>query len=428
MVASDEMLSECLLARQSPRRQNCGADILSARSPRDESNSSNTSCENFNHQKASFAGVAPSCGRGDSRVCTPGSNLPPLGLQVDYTQDANWDTTAVVGFNSTIGTWGVTQRYVYSPYGSITVLTADRTTPPAGTQPTVNNLYQGMTLDAMAGLYYERFRNYNPGLGTWISQDPLSYVNGANTYQFVGGGPVDSVDPSGLGVGHHIIPAQLFDDQSLFTKGSPGYKFFKKFTTGETTPPHGFSKEHSDYTKAVKKLIQKWLKDHPKVDPKCKEFSEEDAEAIADDVLKSDDPDIRSFLRSVFRQVTKPSEYFKQMMDTFDTAGEVAGQGQPVSAAQAIAGSGPIPGTENLTEDQLVQYEDAASNAQQADIAAQQSEGVLGEAIDSIDAGSTDIEFFFRNEAPSNPLGGLTSSAGIFQAEDVELFIEEMPK
>ena len=46
MVATDEMLSECLLARQSPRRQNCGADILSARSHRDTSNSSNTSCAN----------------------------------------------------------------------------------------------------------------------------------------------------------------------------------------------------------------------------------------------------------------------------------------------------------------------------------------------------------------------------------------------
>ena len=46
MVASDEMFSECLLASQSPRRQNCGADILSARSHRDTSNSSNTSCAN----------------------------------------------------------------------------------------------------------------------------------------------------------------------------------------------------------------------------------------------------------------------------------------------------------------------------------------------------------------------------------------------
>ena len=115
-----------------------------------------------------------------------------------YLQNANWDTTAVVGFNSTTGTWGVTQRYVYSPYGSMIVLNSDFSTPPAGTQPLVSNLYQGMTLDVVTGLYDERFRNYSPSLGTWISQDPLSYVNGANTYQFVMGNPVGMVDPKGL--------------------------------------------------------------------------------------------------------------------------------------------------------------------------------------------------------------------------------------
>ena len=158
MVAADEMLSECLLARQSPRRQNCGADILSARRPRDTSSSSNNSCENLNHRKSAVNRVVSSCGHGDSRVCTPGSNLPPLGLQVDYLQDANWDTTAVVGFNSTTGTWGVAQRYVYSPYGSITVLNGDWSIPPAGTQHAVNNLYQRMSYDGVTGLYYSRKR------------------------------------------------------------------------------------------------------------------------------------------------------------------------------------------------------------------------------------------------------------------------------
>ncbi|MGC9261307.1 MAG: RHS repeat-associated core domain-containing protein [Phycisphaerae bacterium] len=114
-----------------------------------------------------------------------------------FEQDANWDTTAVVGYNATGGAWNVVQRYTYSPYGTITVLNADWSTPPSGTQPVVNNLYQGMTLDSVTGLYYARNRNYSPSLGTWISQDPLSYVNGANTYQFVMGNPVGKVDPSG---------------------------------------------------------------------------------------------------------------------------------------------------------------------------------------------------------------------------------------
>jgi hypothetical protein len=34
-------------------------------------------------------------------------------------------------------------------------------------------------------------------LGTWTSQDPLQYINGVNTYQFVMSNPVGNLDPSG---------------------------------------------------------------------------------------------------------------------------------------------------------------------------------------------------------------------------------------
>ena len=115
--------------------------------------------------------------------------------------DANWNTTAIVGYNSTTGVWAVTQRYVYSLYGTITVLNADWSTPPMGTPPIVQNLYQGMALDAVTGLYYSRNRNYSTTLGTWVSQDPAGYINGANTYQFVVGNPAGNVDPSGFFMG-----------------------------------------------------------------------------------------------------------------------------------------------------------------------------------------------------------------------------------
>ena len=115
--------------------------------------------------------------------------------RIYFLQDANWNTTAVVGLVS--GNWQVAQRYVYIPYGTITVLNADWSTPPADTQPMVQNLYQGMTLDSVTGLYYARNRNYDPSLGRWINQDPLQYINGANTYQFVMSNPVGLADPMG---------------------------------------------------------------------------------------------------------------------------------------------------------------------------------------------------------------------------------------
>ncbi len=66
--------------------------------------------------------------------------------------------------------------------------------------PPVNNLYKGMTLDAVTGLYYERNRDYSPSLGRWMEQDPAQFINGANTYQFVDSSPVGNVDASRLQV------------------------------------------------------------------------------------------------------------------------------------------------------------------------------------------------------------------------------------
>ena len=82
-----------------------------------------------------------------------------------------------------------------------------------GTQPIGDYLYQGMTLDFVTGLYYARNRNYSPSLGVWISQDPLQYVNGANTYQMEMSGPVGGVDWSGQfywwGLAHIVVGAAV---------------------------------------------------------------------------------------------------------------------------------------------------------------------------------------------------------------------------
>ena len=76
---------------------------------------------------------------------------------------------------------------------------------------------QGMTLDSVTGSYYARNRNYSPSLGRWTNQDPAGYINGANTYQFVGSDPAGNVDPWGLAGGAtatgQVIPAT--------TPGSP---------------------------------------------------------------------------------------------------------------------------------------------------------------------------------------------------------------
>ena len=73
-------------------------------------------------------------------------------------------------------------------------------------RPMVNNPYQGMALDAVTGLYDERFRNYSPPLGRWTSQDPLRYTNRANICQFVNSSPVGNVDAEGEATERFRIP------------------------------------------------------------------------------------------------------------------------------------------------------------------------------------------------------------------------------
>ncbi|NNM85686.1 MAG: RHS repeat-associated core domain-containing protein [Phycisphaerales bacterium] len=143
--------------------------------------------------------------------------------RIYFLHDANWNTTAVVTYNATTQTWAVAQRYVYSPYGSLTVLNADFSATPSGTQPVSDYLYQGMTLDAVTGLYYARNRNYSPSLGVWISQDPAGYINGADRYQFVESSPTSANDPFGLvNLGARRIMGDTFALRPALAKESPG--------------------------------------------------------------------------------------------------------------------------------------------------------------------------------------------------------------
>jgi hypothetical protein len=48
-------------------------------------------------------------------------------------------------------------------------------------------------------LYYYRARYYDPKIGRFISEDPISFLGGINFYTYVEGNSVNLTDPSGLG-------------------------------------------------------------------------------------------------------------------------------------------------------------------------------------------------------------------------------------
>jgi RHS repeat-associated protein len=108
-------------------------------------------------------------------------------------QDANWNTTAMVDNTGT-----VQERNVYDPYGQVTVLT-----PSWGSRGTSAYawiyLHQGGRFDGVMGLYYFRQRDYSPGLGRWMQQDPVALLAGDNNlYRGEDDSPVTRVDPLGL--------------------------------------------------------------------------------------------------------------------------------------------------------------------------------------------------------------------------------------
>ena len=78
----------------------------------------------------------------------------------------------------------------------------------------------GQQYDEESGLYYNRNRYYNPGLGRYITQDPIGLEGGWNLYQY----PLDpliNIDPLGL-------------DQSLFSNADEAGLFAIKMCNSDS--------------------------------------------------------------------------------------------------------------------------------------------------------------------------------------------------
>ncbi len=84
------------------------------------------------------------------------------------------------------GTTTIEAQYGYSPYGQVTRI--------AGSQD-ADFQYAGMYINQRSGFDLTLFRQYNAGLGRWLSRDPKG--NG-NLYGYVDGNPISSIDPMGL--------------------------------------------------------------------------------------------------------------------------------------------------------------------------------------------------------------------------------------
>jgi len=83
----------------------------------------------------------------------------------------------------------VDEHFTYSAFGEVT----------SGDTSRIRYLYTAQEYDADTGLFYYDARWYDPNTGEFISNDPIGFAAGdANLYRYVGNGPTNATDPSGL--------------------------------------------------------------------------------------------------------------------------------------------------------------------------------------------------------------------------------------
>jgi RHS repeat-associated protein len=109
---------------------------------------------------------------------------PATGTARYYTQDHLGST--VGGWDSSKGSLGTAS---YTPFGGMDVVDLPSD---------VTRRYTGHHWDATAQLHAATFRFLNSGTGRWMKRDPLGMINGPNMYGYVGGNPINWVDPFGL--------------------------------------------------------------------------------------------------------------------------------------------------------------------------------------------------------------------------------------
>jgi RHS repeat-associated protein len=131
-------------------------------------------------------------GQVSERYLADPNALAQYWARVGQTGQADWMVTDLLGSVRALvsASGSVEDQIAYDAYGNIVT----ETNPSAGGRLK----YAGGQYDGGLGLTLFGARWYNSAAGRWLSQDPLGLGPDSNAYRYVGNGPTDGTDPSGL--------------------------------------------------------------------------------------------------------------------------------------------------------------------------------------------------------------------------------------
>jgi len=116
-------------------------------------------------------------------------NVPDYIVKTGRTYRVITDRLGSVRLVVDVETGGIAQRLDYDEFGKV----LQDTSP--GFQPFG---FAGGVYDPDTGLVRFGFRDYDPGVGRWLSKDPIGLSGGLNLYVYCHNDPINFVDPFGL--------------------------------------------------------------------------------------------------------------------------------------------------------------------------------------------------------------------------------------
>jgi RHS repeat-associated protein len=126
-------------------------------------------------------------GVGGLLAVTTADLAQPDSLTTYYpSYDANGNITEYVD-----AAGNIRAHYEYSPFGEIVAQSGDLA-------DTFTHRFSTKPFDAETGLVMYQFRPYAPGLGRWMSRDPIEETGGKNLYGFLDNSSLDKIDILGM--------------------------------------------------------------------------------------------------------------------------------------------------------------------------------------------------------------------------------------